>query len=593
MADSAFIQGILTTPLPTTLGGTGLSTIGSSLQVLRVNSGGTALEYATSSGTGTVTSVSATVPTGLTISGSPVTTSGTLAIGLDTGRVIPLQSTIDGKVPYTGATANVDLGIYDLITDTITAKSSSGLILENATGGDVLHIGNGGGVNATAYGGWNFDAVTASRVAQFNASKTLESSSVTNTELGYVSGVTSSIQTQLNAKGSGTVTSVGWTGGIVSVGTPTTTPAFTIAGTSGGIPYFSSGTTWATSAALAANALVVGGGAGVAPATITTGANVLTALGVAVGSAGAFVTFNGALGTPSSGTVTNLTGTASININGTVGATTPTTGAFTTVVGNSFVPNSATVPSNGMYLPSANVLGWSASTTAEMAMSGTALYPATNDGLALGIASTNAWADLFLAAGGVINFDNGDITITEGTNVLTFAGATTNGYQFQDGPIRPVSNDGIALGAATASFSDLFLAEGGVINWDNGDATLTQVGNDVTLAGASLTARIKRRVGTTTSSATPTINTDDVDYYSLTAQTVDITSFTTNLTGTPTDAQTLWISITGTAARAITWGASFEASTVALPTTTVTTNRLDVGFVWNAATSKWRCVASC
>jgi len=38
-----------------------------------------------------------------------------------------------------------------------------------------------------------------------------------------------------------------------------------------------------------------------------------------------------ALGTPASGVVTNLTGTASININGTVGATTPTTGAFTTV----------------------------------------------------------------------------------------------------------------------------------------------------------------------------------------------------------------------------------------------------------------------
>ena len=38
-----------------------------------------------------------------------------------------------------------------------------------------------------------------------------------------------------------------------------------------------------------------------------------------------------ALGTPSSGTVTNLTGTASININGTVGATTPSTGAFTTL----------------------------------------------------------------------------------------------------------------------------------------------------------------------------------------------------------------------------------------------------------------------
>jgi len=38
-----------------------------------------------------------------------------------------------------------------------------------------------------------------------------------------------------------------------------------------------------------------------------------------------------ALGTPASGVVTNLTGTASININGTVGATTANTGAFTTL----------------------------------------------------------------------------------------------------------------------------------------------------------------------------------------------------------------------------------------------------------------------
>lgn len=65
------------------------------------------------------------------------------------------------------------------------------------------------------------------------------------------------------------------------------------------------------------------------------GTGVATALAINVGSVGAFVTFNGALGTPSSGTVTNLTGTASININGTVGATTPTTGVFTTLVAGS------------------------------------------------------------------------------------------------------------------------------------------------------------------------------------------------------------------------------------------------------------------
>lgn len=108
--------------------------------------------------------------------------------------------------------------------------------------------------------------------------------------------------------GSGTVTSVGWTGGIVSIANATTTPAFTIAGTSGGIPYFNSTTTWATSAALAANALVVGGGAGTAPSTTTTGTGVLTALGVNIGSAGAFLVNGGALGTPSSGMLTNASG---------------------------------------------------------------------------------------------------------------------------------------------------------------------------------------------------------------------------------------------------------------------------------------------
>ena len=135
--------------------------------------------------------------------------------------------------------------------------------------------------------------------------------------------------------GKGTVTSVGFTGGIISVATATTTPAFTVAGTSGGIPYFSSATTWATSAALAANALVVGGGAGVSPATVTTGTGVVTALGVNTGTAGAFVVNGGTLGTPLTGTVTNLTGTASININGTVGATTPAAGSFTSLTSTS------------------------------------------------------------------------------------------------------------------------------------------------------------------------------------------------------------------------------------------------------------------
>ncbi len=66
---------------------------------------------------------------------------------------------------------------------------------------------------------------------------------------------------------SGTVTSVSFTGGIISVATATTTPALTVAGTSGGLVYFSSASTWASSGAMASGQFVLGGGAGSAPTT--------------------------------------------------------------------------------------------------------------------------------------------------------------------------------------------------------------------------------------------------------------------------------------------------------------------------------------
>ena len=93
-------------------------------------------------------------------------------------------------------------------------------------------------------------------------------------------------------------------------------------------------------------------------------------------------------------------------------------------------------------------------------------------------------------------------------------------------------------------------------------------------------------------SATPTINTDNTDVAYITGLAQAITSMTSGLSGTPVANDTLIISITddGTG-RAITWGASFESSgNVTLPTTTVSSTRIDVGFLYNTATSKWRCV---
>jgi hypothetical protein len=63
-----------------------------------------------------------------------------------------------------------------------------------------------------------------------------------------------------------------------------------------------------------------------------------------------------ALGTPASGVVTNLTGTASININGTVGATTASTGAFTTLSASGDVTLSGGTANGVAYLNGSKVL---------------------------------------------------------------------------------------------------------------------------------------------------------------------------------------------------------------------------------------------
>jgi hypothetical protein len=64
-------------------------------------------------------------------------------------------------------------------------------------------------------------------------------------------------------------------------------------GTSGGVLYYSATGTLASSGLLSANALVIGGGAGVAPSTITTGTGVVTALGNNANATGGFTTING------------------------------------------------------------------------------------------------------------------------------------------------------------------------------------------------------------------------------------------------------------------------------------------------------------
>jgi hypothetical protein len=90
-----------------------------------------------------------------------------------------------------------------------------------------------------------------------------------------------------------------------------------------------------------------------------------------------------ALGTPSSGTVTNLTGTASININGTVGATTASTGAFTTLTTSSTVTLNGGTANGVSFLNASKVLTTGSALTfdgALLAVGGTATEKITTNG---------------------------------------------------------------------------------------------------------------------------------------------------------------------------------------------------------------------
>jgi hypothetical protein len=158
---------------------------------------------------------------------------------------------------------------------------------------------------------------------------------------------------------------------------------------------------------------------------------------------------------------------------------------------------------------------------------------------------------------------------------LPLSGGTLTGYLILN------ANPTVALGAAPKQYVDAETTRAEAAEAAIPAATATYTNKRITRRVLALSAN----------SATPAINTDNYDIVEITAQTAAITSFTSSLSGTPVDGDMICIAITGTAAVALTWGAKFVASTTALPTTTVTTARLNVLFMWSSTASAWICLA--
>ena len=99
---------------------------------------------------GTVTSVGMTVPTGLTVTGSPITTSGTLAISLTSGYSIPTTAKqTQWDTAYTnGVTA---IAVTGTTTKTITLTRAAGNLTANFTDNDTTYsAAAGGGLKLTS-----------------------------------------------------------------------------------------------------------------------------------------------------------------------------------------------------------------------------------------------------------------------------------------------------------------------------------------------------------------------------------------------------------------------------------------------------------
>ena len=88
---------------------------------------------------------------------------------------------------------------------------------------------------------------------------------------------------------------------------------------------------------------------------------------------------------------------------------------------------------------------------------------------------------IYVGAGKVGRDANNNIDFSTDNSII-FKTNNSNRLRLDQSQFYPVSNDGLSLGTATTAFSDLFLATGAVINFNNGNVTLTHSSNALTLA---------------------------------------------------------------------------------------------------------------
>ena len=185
--------------------------------------------------------------------------------------------------------------------------------------------------------------------------------------------------------------------------------------------------------------------------------------------------------------------------------------------------NSTLIDINGNLDVSGTIVGASTLSATTITAS-TAFVPDATDGASLGTTSLE-FSNLYLADSASIYFgDDQDITLTHSADT----GLTTNGT-FQATTITattavvPDASDGAALGTTSLEWSDLYLADGAVIGFgDDQDVTLTHVADAGLLLNSSMYLTFRDSALKISSSADGQLDIDADTEVEITATTVDL-----------------------------------------------------------------------
>lgn len=314
-----------------------------------------------------------------------------------------------------------------------------------------------------------------------------------------------------------------------------------------------------------------------------------TATGVlSIGAAGTdYVSPGGALGTPSSGTLTNATG---LPVAGISASTSTALGVGSVELGHATDTTLSRSAAGTLAVEGVDVVLLSGSQTL------------TNKTLTSPVINTPT---------GIVNGDVGLGNVDNTSNATERAATATLSGKTLTSPTltTPVlgtpssgtltSCTGLPVSGVTASTSTA-LGVGSVELGHASDTTLSRsaagviavegvvvpsISSTDTLTNKRVTLRVQ---DSSAPGATPTLATNSYDQINLIAIAAAITSMSSGITGTPTSGQKLMLRLkdNGTA-RAITWGASWRAIGVTLPTTTVLSKTLYVGAIYNSTDSLW------